>query len=446
MNFCDARNSASFAPPSPSSLTICPACFGGRGENSATSVPEPSKPTLSASMPASASDSVVSGFFLAAMIPLNDGYRGSLIFSTTDTTAGVGASTTSYPVSVSRSIFTVPSPTSTLRAKVSWAAPSRSASIAGTTLIRASVDSTPRMTRSWSIVASAFASAYDVARASDPWRAGSTTWTALSAPMDSALRMVSTALSGPMLKTVTSPLPCASLIFSASSTAYSSSSFMTPSTLARSTVLSSELSFFSAHVSGTCFTQTTMFMAGGRPPWVGSAPMLRGSRNPLFVRVQGQHHVAAIGDLRVVGGEHQRAVTVWDLEQPGEHELTGGLVLLRGRLVGNQDLRAQGQRPSYGHPLLLPAGELLDELVLMPRESHGVERLRRGVADLLDRPARRAQGSLDVLRRRQQGDQSIALEDNRDLSRVRAGIDQAAVDAHLAGVGLSQAGEQREQA
>src|SRR4051812_23949189 len=204
--------------------------------------------------------------------------------------------------------------------------------MAGTTLIRASVDSTPRITRSCSIVPNALARAYDVASASEPCNAGSTMCTALSAPIDSALRMVSTAFSGPMLSTVTSP-PCASLIFSASSTAYSSSSFMTPSTLARSTVLSSELSFFSAHVSGTCFTQTTMFMAGGRPPWVGSAPMLRGSRNPLFVRVQGQHHVAAIGDLRVVGGEHQRAVTVWDLEQPGEHELTGGLVLLRGRLV-----------------------------------------------------------------------------------------------------------------
>src|SRR5438270_6701523 len=130
--------------------------------------------------------------------------------------------------------------------------------------------------------------------------------------MDNALRMVSTALAGPMLSTVTSP-PCASLIFSASSTAYSSSSFMTPSTPSRSTVLSSELSFFSAHVSGTCFTQTTMFMAGGRPPWVGSAPMLRGSRNALFVRVQDRlhlraerdDHVAAFRHLGIVRREHQ---------------------------------------------------------------------------------------------------------------------------------------------
>src|SRR4051812_5492499 len=242
--------------------------------------------------------------------------------------------------------------------------------MAGTTLIRASVDSTPRMTRSCSIVASACARAYDVASASEPCRPGSTTWTALSAPIDSALRIVSTALSGPIESTVTSP-PCASLIFSASSTAYSSSSFMTPSTLARSTVLSSELSFFSAHVSGTCFTQTTMFMAGGRPPWIGSAPMLRGSRSPLFVRVQGHYQVAALGDLRVVRGQHQRAVAMRHLEQAGQHELTRDLVLLGGGLVGDDDLRAQREGTGDGDPLLLAAGQLLDQLVLVTGEADG---------------------------------------------------------------------------
>ena len=45
-------------------------------------------------MPRSASANVSTGFFFAAMIPLNDGYRGSLIFSTTLTTAGIEASTT----------------------------------------------------------------------------------------------------------------------------------------------------------------------------------------------------------------------------------------------------------------------------------------------------------------------------------------------------------------
>src|SRR4051812_30412593 len=405
MNFCDARNSASFAPPSPSSLTIWPACFGGRGENSATSVPEPSRPTLSASMPASASDSVVRGFFFAAMMPLNDGYRGSLIFSTTETTAGVDASTTSYPVSVCRSIFTVPSPASTLRAKVSCEAPSRSASIAGTTLIRASVDSTPRMTRSCSMVPSAFASAYDVASASEPCSPASTRWTALSAPIDNALRIVSADLSGPIVRTVTSPPP-ASLMRKASSTAYSSSSFMTPSTPSRSTVLSSELSFFSAHVSGTCLTQTTMFMAGGRPPVRGSVmrawcpkgshdttgALRRGQCYPSvagatragaapasLVRAEHDRLIAALSDLGVVRGEDQRPVSVRHFEEPVEHQLPGDLVLLCRRLVGDEQLGAQRERTGDGDALLLPTGELLDQLVLVTAESDGVERRARGV-------------------------------------------------------------------
>src|SRR5688572_7706494 len=58
--------------------------------------------------------------------------------------------------------------------------------------------------------------------------------------------------------TVLSP-PCASLSLSASSTAYSSSSLITASTDARSRVLSLGSSRFSAQVSGTCLTHTTMF-------------------------------------------------------------------------------------------------------------------------------------------------------------------------------------------
>ena len=81
----------------------------------------------------------------------------------------------------------------------------------------------------------------------------------MSAPIDSALRTVSVAASGPMHSTVTSP-PCASWSFSASSTAYSSISFITGSVAARSSVESDASSFFSDQVSGTCFTQTTMFM------------------------------------------------------------------------------------------------------------------------------------------------------------------------------------------
>jgi hypothetical protein len=101
-------------------------------------------------MPRSASDKVRTGFFLAAMIPLNEGYRGSLMVSQVETIAGSGASTAQYPPSVCRSIFATPPSTVSLRAPDSCAMPSRSLSSAGITLICASVASAPHRIRSYS--------------------------------------------------------------------------------------------------------------------------------------------------------------------------------------------------------------------------------------------------------------------------------------------------------
>ena len=120
-------------------------------------------------MPASASDSVDTGFFFAAMIPLNDGYRGSLIFSPTDTTAGSSADSIVIPSSVSR--FTVTDEPSTVisLACVSAGSPRTSATIAGTAALRPSDASLPASTRSTpSSVPITVASARAVWTAHDP--------------------------------------------------------------------------------------------------------------------------------------------------------------------------------------------------------------------------------------------------------------------------------------
>ena len=181
-----------------------------------------------------------------------------MIFSTTDTTAGSDPVTTAYPSSVTRRTVTDDPSMSTFDASVSCGTPRRSATIAGTTPVRASVDSEPRITRSNPTCVSAAASAADVASASDPARPSSSTCTALSAPIDKALRIESAAFAGPIDKIVTSP-PCASAIFRPSSIAYSSSSLISPSSEARSSV-PSPVSVRSTAVSGTCFMQTTMFI------------------------------------------------------------------------------------------------------------------------------------------------------------------------------------------
>src|SRR5690606_10114186 len=104
----------------------------------------------------------------------------------------------------------------------------------------------------------ALASTRDVPMASVPCRSSSSTWIALSAPIDSALRSASLASSGPTVSTVTSTSSSEfSEICSACSTAYSSSSESRPSTSSRSTVRSSA-KCRSPVASGTYFTVTTI--------------------------------------------------------------------------------------------------------------------------------------------------------------------------------------------
>ena len=215
---------------------------------------------------------VATSFFLAAMMPLKDGKRGSLIFSFTLTTAGSDASTVNTPSSVSRSPLMVPPSTLILRMWVSCGRPRYSAMIAGTAPPVPSVASLPAITRSVpSMVPSARASAQPVCTMSEPCRRSSSRCTPLSAPMDSALRIASVARSGPAVSTVTvlSP-PSFSLISSASSTARSLISSSTASAASRSRVQSPSESLRSDQVSGTCLISTTMFVMAVVASWQGS--------------------------------------------------------------------------------------------------------------------------------------------------------------------------------
>ena len=106
-----------------------------------------------------------------------------------------------------------------------------------------------------------------MASASEPAKAGSLTKIASSAPIDRAFLIASVARSGPIeIKVMLCPLASpaslvgefASTIRSASSTAYSSKSFKTASTPARSKT--PPAIFFSAQESGTCLMQMAIFM------------------------------------------------------------------------------------------------------------------------------------------------------------------------------------------
>ena len=84
-------------------------------------------------------------------------------------------------------------------------------------------------------------------------------WTPLSAPMASPVLSVSSALSGPIVTSVTSP-PYFSLSCSPASIAYSSKGFTTYVISDLSMLFCSASSFIAIAVSGTCFTHTNMFI------------------------------------------------------------------------------------------------------------------------------------------------------------------------------------------
>src|SRR5262249_30442514 len=159
----------------PSSLTFTPAALGGFGDASTTAVAACSNPNPAASSPRSDNPSTVIGFFFAAMIPLKFGYRGSLIFSVTDTTTGSDAVTCAEPASVTRSACTAPSSTLTECTDVTCGHPNRSANIDGNAPARPSVDSFPANTTSADTERRAAANTRDVANASDPARPSSCT-------------------------------------------------------------------------------------------------------------------------------------------------------------------------------------------------------------------------------------------------------------------------------
>ncbi|CNU93385.1 Uncharacterised protein [Mycobacterium tuberculosis] len=195
-----------------------------------------------------------------------------MIFSFTLITAGSVASRVNTPSSVSRSPVILPPSIDTLRRWVSCGRPRYSAMMAGTAPPTPSVDSLPAITSSVpSMVPNARAKAHPVWMTSEPCMPSSFRWTALSAPIDSALRIASVARSGPAVSTVTDPsMPSAasfSRICSASSTARSLISSSTASAASRSSVKSPSVSLRSDQVSGTCLIRTTMFvMTVVRPP------------------------------------------------------------------------------------------------------------------------------------------------------------------------------------
>src|SRR3954452_126212 len=278
-----------------------------------------------------------------------------------------------------------------LRAPDSCGMPSRSLSSAGITDICESVASAPHRTRSYSSCPSAAAITAEVAIASEPWIASSATCTALSAPIDSALRIASVAESGPTVSTVTSP-PSRSRTSSASSMAYSSISLITLSAVARATVLSAGSSDRALPESGTCLTRTTMFTVLFAFRVARSAAEDEAHRLAASGQVAPEDAADGGGDRARAGladaaHGHAQVLGLDDDQHPAWLEHVGervgdlrGHPLLHLRAPG-VDLDQPGQLGQPGHAAVL-AGDVAD--VRHPVEGHQVVLAGRVHRDVLD--------------------------------------------------------------
>src|SRR5438105_4438983 len=97
-------------------------------------------------------------------------------------------------------------------------------------------------------------------------------------------------------------------------------------------------------------------------------------------------------------------------EQLHDHE--GGLrIELPGRLVGDEEARALGQRPSQRYALLLAAGELLGSMLGPFAQAHRRQRVKRRRPSLELAPALRQKRQHHVLDRAQDREQAGGLKD-----------------------------------
>jgi len=159
--------------------------------------------------------------------------------------------------------------------------------------------------------------------------------------------------------------------------------------------------------------------------------------------------VRVLGDVALVGDEHDRiALPVKTVEQG--HDLgAGGRVKVSGGLVGQQDRRIVDQRPGDGDALPLSAGEFAGLVVHALFEVGEAQGLLGPLDPLLGRHAGIDQRQFDVVQGRGARQQVEGLEDEADLLVADAGqfvvaqvAHQVAVDEVIAFGGRVQAADQ----
>ena len=112
------------------------------------------------------------------------------------------------------------------------------------------------------------------------------------------------------------------------------------------------------------------------------------------------------------------------------------------RLVHQDERRLDDDRPRDGDALLLTAGELTGQLVLLARELHHLERLGYASSDFAGRDAAHAQAEADVLLDRHVRKQRVVLEHHAEAALLgRQRVDPGVVEHDRPAGKRQQAGD-----
>src|SRR5579871_3891420 len=127
-------------------------------------------------------------------------------------------------------------------------------------------------------------------------------------------------------------------------------------------------------------------------------------------------------DLRIVGGKDKAGArlglyTAHELDDRG----AGSTVEIRGRLIGQHDLRPLHERARDRDALLLSAGKLVRPLMRMSGETDSLQQRERAAASLGGRHADQQQRVLHVLVGVQHRHQAEVLENEADVARPEIG-------------------------
>src|SRR5271165_344411 len=127
-------------------------------------------------------------------------------------------------------------------------------------------------------------------------------------------------------------------------------------------------------------------------------------------------------DILVVGRDHDRHPGARAKVGQRRHDLPGRVgIEVAGRLVGNDDARAVGERPGDGDALLLAAGQSRWKVTQALSQPDLVQELLGTLCALVRTDVVREHGDGDVLLGRERRDEVEVLEDKADVLRTDLG-------------------------